>query len=270
MSQPATAGHVAYRFSSLSDAPLIHGMSGRVPSAGHQGDVGHGRDTDSEIIERNRNAFLADVGIDPGVLTLGRQTHGNSVEVVTARDRGRGRFPKFDGFPTTDALVTDDPTIALGVIVADCVPLLLFDPVHHAVGVVHAGWRGTVSGIATSAVETMQAAFGTQPTDLQIGIGPSIGPCCYEVGSEVIDAWRARCIDRTEAAVANGGRHLDLWTANLLNLQAADVHPSQVEISGVCVRCRIDRFFSYRAARQGAAHAGRMLLVAQLAERTGE
>jgi len=267
--QPATSARVAFRFETLLDAPVVHGISGRLASAGHQGDVGHGRDTDSDQIEYNRSAFLADLGIDPTVLTLGRQTHGSNVQVVTAVDRGRGRFPKFDGYPETDALVTNDPTIALGVIVADCVPLLLYDPVQHAIGVVHAGWRGTVSGIATRTVETMRASFGTNPVDLRVGIGPSIGPCCYEVGPEVIDAWTERGIDRSSAAISNKGSHFDLWTANLLNLQAAGVDPAQVELSGVCVRCNVDRFFSYRAARRGAALAGRMLLVAQLAERTG-
>ncbi len=261
-------GQVVFRFDSLAGMPIIHGMSGRRPGDGHDGDVGHGRGTTPEVIEANRTAFLDAVAIAPDALTVGRQTHGTRVEVVDAVSRGRGRFPEFDGFPATDGLVTADPTVALGVIVADCVPIVIYDPVAHAVGVVHAGWRGTVGGIAVEAVETMKRAFGSNPADLIAGIGPSIGPCCYQVGDDVIEAWNASELDRTGAAVCAGGTHFDLWSANRIALAAAGVDERRVEISGVCVRCQIERYFSYRAAGSGAATAGRMLMVAQLSGRS--
>lgn len=253
---------IAFRFASLAGLPVRHGMSGRRRSAGHEGDVGHGRGTAADVIEENRTTFLRTVGIQPEALTVGRQTHGNHVEVVDIAGRGRGRYPAFDGFPDTDGLITDDPTVALGVIVADCVPLVLYDPVGHALGVVHAGWRGTVGGIAVAAVDAMRAAFGTSPDDLIAGIGPSIGPCCYEVGAEVLDAWRATGL----GGAASDGRHFDLWAANHVSLVAAGLDERRIEVSGVCVRCEVERYFSYRAAGSGIAAAGRMLMVAQLSE----
>lgn len=257
---------VAFRFSSLLEKPLRHGMSGRQPEAGHEGDVGHGRGTTAEIIEANRSAFLDAVGIDPEALTLGRQTHSTRVATVDAASRGRGRYPAFDGFAETDGLITNDPSVAVGVIVADCVPLVLYDPVQHALGVVHAGWRGTVGLIAIEAVESMRRAFGSAPSDLHAGIGPSIGPCCYEVGDEVLTAWTATGLGAQGRSAIRDGTYFDLWAANEVALVSAGVVARRIESSRVCVRCAVDRFFSYRAARGGVAGSGRMLMVAQLSE----
>ena len=106
----------------------------------------------------------------------------------------------------------------LGTIVADCVPILLYDPRRHVLGLAHAGWRGTVGKIAAETVRTLTEAFGTDPADIVAGIGPSIGPCCYEVGQEVIDAWRATELAgwRRPVIERDSGYHLDLWAANRL------------------------------------------------------
>ncbi|MDQ4045386.1 MAG: peptidoglycan editing factor PgeF [Chloroflexota bacterium] len=257
---------LAYQFSSFAGLPLVHGLSGRVVELPFQGDVGHGRGTVADDIERNRAAFLSELGVAVDALTLGRQTHGARVQVVEPCERGQGRFPAFDGFPETDALTTNHPGVALGVIVADCVPILLYDPEHHAVAVVHAGWRGTVAGIAANAVQGMAEAYETNPSTLIAGIGPSIGPCCYEVGDEVIAAWCQREDVPVDDAVrrVDSSYHFDLWAANLRILTAAGVREDRIELSGVCVRCGIERYFSYRASGQGVAHPGRMLMVAQL------
>lgn len=257
---------LAYQFPSFAGLPLVHGLSGRVVDRPFEGDVGHGRGTVAYDIERNRAAFLQELGVSGDALTLGRQTHGARVHVVAPCDRGKGRFPAFDGFPETDALATNHLEIAVGVIVADCVPILLYDPEHHALAVVHAGWRGTVSGIVAHSVQEMERAYGTNPSALLAGIGPSIGPCCYEVGGEVIAAWRQRAGVTGDDAVrrVKSSYHFDLWAANREVLTASGVPEDRIEVSGVCVRCTIERYFSYRASGQGAAQAGRMLMVAQL------
>jgi YfiH family protein len=241
-------------------------MSGRDPDAPHEGSVGHARGSDEAAIESNRRAFLDAAGVDPGDLVLGRQTHGTTVQVVVDADRGRGLYPRFDGFPRTDALVTGDAGVAVGVLVADCVPLLLYDRRRHALGVVHAGWRGTVGLIAERAVETMTQTLGTDPADVTAGIGPSIGPCCYRVGDEVVDAWHQTGVRNRERAVMrrDSGYHYDLWMANRLALLQAGVARGSIEVSTICVRCAADRYFSYRAARLDLATAGGMMLVAQL------
>ena len=269
MSEPL----LAYQFQSLAGLPLVHGLSGRVPSRLFEGDVGHGRGTVAEAIEQNRTAFLDELGLAADTLTVGRQTHGANVRVVDAGESGLGRYPAFDGFPDTDALATDEPGVTLGVIVADCVPILIYDPEHHVVAVVHAGWRGTVAGIAGNAVSTLRTRFRSDPRRLIAGIGPSIGPCCYQVGEEVISRWNDRTIsvmpeDDTSVRCVESAYHFDLWEANRQVLRAAGMNNDRIETSGVCVRCRGERFFSYRAAGQGLASPGRMLMVAQLQPRS--
>lgn len=269
MSGPFTG----FRFNSFDGLALEHGLSGRVPQAPEEGNTGHIRDALDIAVSANRQAFLEELHLPPASLTMARQTHGNRVAVARAADRGRGHPPAFDGFPETDAIITNTPEIALGVTVADCVPLLLYDPVKHAVGVAHAGWRGTVAGIAARAVEAFTCEFGSMPADLLAGVGPSIGPCCYEVGDEVIAAWAAAGIDGAQRAVGPGHgsrRHFDLWAANTMQLESAGLQAGNIELAGRCVRCESERFFSYRAAQAGDARRGLMLLVAQLQPRTSE
>jgi polyphenol oxidase len=263
-----TTGVVAFQFDAFGSRPLLHGMSGRERSLPHQGDVGHSHTTDEQSIETNRRTFLSQIGIDLPDLTIARQTHSAAVHVVTRVDRGRGLFPLFDGFPGTDGLLTNDTALAVGVIVADCVPLVVYDPRQHALAVVHAGWRGTVDAIAAVAIERMGSEYGSDPGDLVVGIGPSIGPCCYEVGEEVIEAWSimsgswgAKAVRRVDSAY-----HFDLWTANRLTLLEAGVNRRYIEDSAICVRCDADRFFSYRASRRDGVQHGRMLMVAQLCD----
>ncbi|HUG13537.1 MAG TPA: peptidoglycan editing factor PgeF [Thermomicrobiales bacterium] len=261
-----TTGAVAFQFHSFNTMPLRHGMSGRHASAALQGDVGHSPRADETVIETNRRAFLEELGIRLPDLVVARQTHSATVRAVTRVDRGRGLFPRFDGFPATDGLMTNEPSVAVAAIVADCVPLLLYDPRQHALAVVHAGWRGTVGLIAAAAVEKMSVTYGTDPSDIVAGIGPSIGPCCYIVGEEVIDAWSAASGKWGEKAARRdrSTRYLDLWTANRLILTEAGVSRGRIEDSAVCVRCEADRFFSYRAARHDGSPHGRMMFAAQL------
>jgi YfiH family protein len=241
-------------------------MSGRLPGEPADGDVGHGPNTNEVEIEHNRAAFIEAAGFSMADLVISRQTHGTQVAVVNHADRGRGLFPAFDGFPATDAMVTNESYVALGTIVADCVPILLYDPVNHAIGLAHAGWRGTVGRIAAATVRTMAESYGSDPGDLIAGIGPSIGPCCYEVGSEVVRGWAEAEVAGYESAVIERGTgyHFDLWVANRLVLIQAGLSNERIESSGVCVRCEHERYFSYRAARQIGARPGRNLMVAQL------
>ena len=255
-----------FRFRMFADLPLLHAMSERRPDAPSEGDIAYAKDTVSEHISQNRDDFFRSAGFDPSALTLGRQVHGCRVSVVAPADRGRGQPPEFDAVPDSDGLITTSTDVALGTIVADCVPLLLYDPAHHALGLVHAGWRGTVGGIARNAVQAMSGAFGSRPADLKVGIGPSIGPCCYEVGPEVIDAWTSAALpDGGSAVVSRVPRpHFDLWRANLLVLTNSGVLERNIESSGVCTRCESARFFSHRAAMAGERARGRMIMVAQL------
>lgn len=255
-----------FQFASFAEFPMRHAMSRRRIDAPSEGDVGYALDTDAEHITANRAGFLDSVGIESASLTLGRQVHGATVSRISDVDRGRGQPPEFDAIPATDGLITNSSNIAPAIIVADCVPVLLYDPVRHALGVVHAGWRGTVAGITERAIEAMATEFGTDPGDLHAGIGPSIGVCCYEVGMEVVDAWRCARVEEGNTAWEdrNPRPHFDLWQANRLMLERAGIQPRRIEIAGVCTRCCGNHYFSHRAAMAGERPRGRMIMVAQL------
>jgi hypothetical protein len=152
-----------------------------------------------------------------------------------------------------DALITDRAAVTLFLRFADCVPILLYDPRRPAVGVVHAGWRGTLAKAAPAAVQAMAERYGSRPADLIAGIGPAIGPCHYAVGAEVVAQTRQAFPGAVDALLprVNGGHHLDLWAANAHALRQAGVE--QIETSALCTVCHCDDFFSHRAegARTG-------------------
>jgi YfiH family protein len=156
-----------------------------------------------------------------------------------------------------DALVTDTPGLPLALMYADCASVFLFDPVRRAIGLAHAGWRGTASEIALRTVETMADAFGSVPGELYAGLGPHIGPCCYAVGPEVVHAF-----EKWPGAVLKRGDrfHADLGAANRAQLLSAGVLEARITVSTPCTSCHADDFFSYR--REGTT--GRMAAVMML------
>lgn len=173
------------------------------------------------------------------------QVHGRDVVVIA-----RGTVPS-PGYSQADALVSDNPRVAVAIRAADCVPLLLGDARTGAVAAVHAGWRGTAAGVAAAAVDTLQRRFGVRPHDLVVAIGPCIGACCYEVGRDVLDAFVAAghgpSIERWFA-----GRRLDLVAANLDQLTRAGVLAAQIHACGLCTAMHLDVLTSYRAEKEKA------------------
>ncbi|MDI3341035.1 MAG: peptidoglycan editing factor PgeF [Sphaerobacter sp.] len=242
-----------FRFARFDAAAVRHGMTGRTASLPADGTVGYRDGLDRAVVDANRAAWSAAIGVDPSRWTCGRQVHGVGVAVIGPAAGcgadGRRVHGAGERVPATDALVTAEPGVPLVVFCADCVPVLLHDPKRRVVAAIHAGWRGTVADVVGTAVRAMQDHFGSDPRDLIAGLGPSIGPCCYEVGDEVIDAWNGAGIDPTGKAVrrGNGRTVFDLWQANRLALIAAGVPDDQIEVAAVCTRCHADRFFSYRA-----------------------
>ena len=186
------------------------------------------------------------------------QVHGR--EVVTTR---RGS-PRFADPQDADVLVLNDPGVAIAVRAADCAPLLLADSSTGAVAAVHAGWRGTAAGAAPAAIEALAREFGTKPEDLVAAIGPSIGPCCYEVGTELVDAFAAaghprHLIDRWFQAKPpeRGSRErpklrLDLAGANRDQLTLAGVPEESIYACGLCTAMHLDLLTSYRAEKEKA------------------
>jgi purine-nucleoside/S-methyl-5'-thioadenosine phosphorylase / adenosine deaminase len=176
-----------------------------------------------------------------------------------------------------DAVLTKKRGVALAMSSADCVPLMLYDPLQQAIGLVHAGWRGTARGVAAAAVTAMREQFGCQPGQIYAGIGPSIGPCCYEVGETVRSLFRGDerfeimptaeryrnlvrasavftvrpCVERAgqverERDEAGESLRLDLWETNRRQLLLAGLLPERIEVAAICTCCEKARFFSYR------------------------
>jgi YfiH family protein len=217
-------------------------------------------DTDAE-----RSAWAKAVGSIGGRLEdllRVRQVHGRSVRVVRAEDPATDRWR---ARPDADAIVSNAPGAVLAVVVADCVPVLLVDPVSRAAGAVHAGWRGTSAGVARAAVEAMARAFGTRPANLSAAIGPSIGPEDYEVGESVRDAFLAAhdmaSVNRWFTIGLDGRLRLDLWAANRDQLAGAGVPPDRIAICGLSTLGHPDLFASYRRDGPSAGRMAALILV---------
>ncbi|ANS75101.1 multicopper polyphenol oxidase [Paenibacillus yonginensis] len=236
----------------------------------------HVGDRPEDVLENRRRLALA-LGFEPEALTCGEQTHGSRVAVVTADDRGRGRLDRESAFQETDGLVTDVPGILLTSFYADCVPLYFFDPVHRAVGLAHAGWKGTVAEIAAEVVKTMQETYGTETEQLLAAIGPSIGESAYEVDDKVMQhVWplleqlgndsgnRNEAVHPYKESPNDGRWLLNLKELNRMIMIKAGIMPSHIECTGWCTSTHVEIFFSHRKEN---GKTGRMASFIGLKER---
>ena len=204
---------------------------------------------DAKDVCENRRRFAASFGLDAARIVTPEQVHGDVVARVTEKDAGRGATDYADCIPATDALITDTPNLPLLLCFADCTPILFLDPEHHAAGIAHGGWKGTVASIAEKTLHRMGEEFGTQPKDVLVGIGPAIGPCCYEVGTEVADKFRTSFpyADACLLKEQDGHTYLDLWEANRQQMLRAGVPEENIQVAGECTCCRHKWYYSYRA-----------------------
>ena len=212
---------------------------------------------DPKHVASNRKFLSSALGFKVESLTTAKQVHGNKVAAVTKDMRGKGSNDHASALNGIDAMVTDIPGILLMVQVADCVPLLFYDPKRKVIAATHAGWRGTVLKIAKNTVDTMIKQYRSDPTHIYVGIGPSIGPCCYEVGREVL-----REASKDLIKTRNGKNYFDLWEANKSQLIETGIPASNIEVSQLCTLCNSDTFFSSRAGGgvTGRFGAGIMLV----------
>ena len=200
-------------------------------------------------------SLAAQAGLARERLRLLHQVHGRTVATAGAAERWTQ--------PDADAVISDDPSVALVVRVADCAPILIADRRLGVVAAVHAGWRSTLQRIAVAAVGALAETYGSNPDDLVVAIGPSLGACCGEMGEEVVEAFRRaghdeRAIARWFLQQPGAGPHFDLWRANREQLESAGVAAGSIHVSGLCTRSHPDVFHSYRAVGPGA---GRMAAV---------
>jgi YfiH family protein len=211
----------------------------------------HVGDEPQRVIENRRR--LADMlGVPVDAWTCAEQVHGNEVVVVTENDRGKGLYSRESAFQGKDAMICNIPGVWLTSFYADCVPLYFFDPVREAVGLAHAGWKGTVAEIAEKTVLAMMHEYSSEPADILAAIGPAIGMCCYEVDRKVIDKVRSLTITPAEGEtqlyheLGEGKYMLDLKEINRQIMIKAGILATNIEISQWCTGCRNDLFFSHR------------------------
>jgi YfiH family protein len=208
---------------------------------------------DSESIYAGfRKELALSCETDAGQFVFPRQTHSDRVVVVTSANFA-------NTIDDTDALITNEQGLFICVQTADCVPVLLFDPVKKVIAAVHAGWKGTVSKIASKTVERMTEQFGCDPSDIVAGIGPSIHMHAYEVGPEVVEAVEASFVNSPallKPSMNKGHAFFDLWEANQTVLLESGIQEKNIEIMGLCSFEQADLFYS---ARREGPDTGRMV-----------
>ncbi|SHM07246.1 conserved hypothetical protein [Caldanaerovirga acetigignens] len=209
--------------------------------------LGFNKGDDRQIVLKNYEVFCDAVGIKMENLVASNQVHESEIYVAGKEDRGKGILIKSD-ITGKDALITREKEVALVTYYADCVPLFLLDPITPAVGLVHAGWRGTVKKIGMKTVKKMIEVFNTPVGKLLCGIGPCIAGSCYEVDDNVVEKFKdAFEYWKTLVKYKGNGRWLlDLVKANKMQLEDMGVNPENITVSGLCTHCCSDLFYSYR------------------------
>ena len=225
LSMPGITQAIFSRHGGLSQAPRS--------SLNLGGTVGD----DPANVKGNLDILLKTVGYKLEKLVQVKQIH--SADVIVANN-------PMDALKQGDAIITNTPGLLLLMRFADCVPIMFVDPVNNAVGIAHAGWQGTVKEVAFHTVRAMEAQFQSNPSDIFVGIGPSIGPDHYEVGEDVIVRAQDVFSEHTDRILIKGRNSvkLDLWKANEISLQRAGV--TNIEISGICTGCDIEDWYSHR------------------------
>lgn len=211
---------------------------------------------DAEAVRENRRILGRMLDYDAASLVAAQQVHGSECRVVTASEKGSGAFEGAGALADCDALIVQEPNIPVLIMVADCAPILLVDPVTKVLAVVHAGWRGAVGAIASKAAGRMAAEFGSRPEDIQAGIGPCLCTACLEIGEEVAEQVPGAGVVRKKEWKKP---HLDLRAIIREDLTNGSVPGSQIKAIVRCPRCENERFFSHRGQN---GKAGRFGLVA--------
>ncbi|HJZ84164.1 MAG TPA: peptidoglycan editing factor PgeF [Polyangia bacterium] len=229
--------------SPMVPAPFVHGFStraGGVSGAAYASlNLGAKWGDDPARVRENRRRFLRAASI--GQLLSLTQVHGADVVIIDAE---RAAEPEAVARSRGDALACDLSGIALGIYSADCIPILLADPETGAFAAAHAGWRGTVAGVAAAVVRALVQRYRTNPAHLRVALGPSIGPCCFEVGEEVAARFQAPFV--RPGASRNGRPTVDLRAANQAVLVSAGVPAHQIDALPACTACDPARFYSFR------------------------
>lgn len=209
--------------------------------------LGVNRGDDLRLVRENYRILCGAVGFPMEQMVFSNQVHGSHVRVVTRADAGKGLFAPVDY--EADGLITNEPELPLAVFSADCIPVLLYDPVSRSVGAVHAGWRGTALQIAARAVEQMRSEYGAAPETILAAIGPGLSRCCFESDADVPEAMEKAYGPPAWRYCKRQGRkwYVDLKGINAHCLSSAGLLPEHISVSEDCTRCHPEKYWSYRA-----------------------
>lgn len=233
-----------YRFSHFQKyTSLLHAVTSKSNDKPYAFSLAlHTGETPESIIN-NRQILANELQSDvPLTFVVANQTHSNHIKVID-KPVTRGWESLLDAIEDCDALVTNLPHVVLTILTADCVPILLYDPVQKIVAAMHAGWKGTKAEITKKTVQTMTKTYRCNPSNIQAGIAPAIGGCCYEVGKEVAEHF---------FHIPNAYTHkkekymLDLPQINNIQLLEAGLKEENIEMSHICTACEVEHYFSYR------------------------
>lgn len=262
-----TGGVPYFVFRNLEDTNLVrHGISTRMGgvSEGYLAsmNLSFTRGDDEEKVRENFRRIAGAIGFKTESLVLSQQTHTTNVRLVTEADKGKGFTVPLD-YTDVDGLITNVPGITLATFYADCVPLLFVDPVHHAIGLSHSGWKGTVNRMGAVTLQKMKEAFGTDPKDVRAAIGPSICQDCYEVSEDVAMEFKHEFWNEAEEHLLyrkeNGKYQLNLWRANEIVLLEAGIKEQHLAKTNICTCCNPGLMFSHRASKGLRGNIGAFL-----------
>ena len=233
---------------------VSEGMFSKLNLSFTRGDV-------KESVEENYRRIAEAMGVPYEKIVCSDQTHTTNVRVVTEADAGTGIIRPKD-YTDVDGLITNVPELTLATFYADCVPLYFVDPVHHAIGLSHSGWRGTVARMGKCTLEAMRREYGTKAADVYCAIGPSICQDCYEVSEDVAVQFEEAFSGHESEILLNKGNgkyQLDLWKANEIVLLEAGVKPEHLAVTDVCTCCNPELLFSHRASHGKRGNLGAFL-----------
>lgn len=245
---------------------VVHGFSTRLGGVS-QGiyssmNLSFTRGDEESCVRENYRRISQAMGFDMNSIVTSDQTHTNNVRKITEKDRGKGIVVPRD-YTDTDGMITNVRGLVLATFYADCVPLYFADPVHHAVGLSHSGWRGTVRKIGAVTIKKMAEEYGSDPKDIKAAIGPSICQECYEVSEDVIEEFK-ESFDRKHWEKLfykkdNGKYQLNLWMANRSILVEAGIPEANISMPNICTCCNPEFLFSHRASHGKRGNLGAFL-----------
>ena len=242
-----------YTIPSFTETGLVkHGFSSRLGGVS-QGEVaslnlGFKRKDSADNVKKNFQIICQALGIETRQMVFTDQVHKDRVALVDETDSGKG-FDRPSDIRGCDGLITNRPGLALVTFYADCVPLYFLDPRQRAIGLAHSGWRSTLAEIGKKTLLAMQEYFATDPSDCLVGIGPSIGQCCFEVDRPVAELFTTNYPKYQAELVKKKAEkyHIDLWSLIRLQLINAGIREENITLASTCTACNNKVFFSHRA-----------------------